>query len=157
MHGNTMAKTIKKCVRANGSYQDIATYEADYIADINAKQPEKYVIGGEFDRKRKKLGISVLETYELPLVMKAVLNYSEHDKETYFLFHTKLPSDKVNLKERRQKMIKKLSEIEKGILSASKFYEKNGHWPWHVEAFMGQNKKPGEEEKIYLSVEEAIK
>lgn len=157
MHKATRAKCIKGIVRANGTYVDFATYEADQIADINEKQSRGYVTGGNLDNARDKFGITVLEDYENPLLTKTVLNFSKFDKETYFLMHTKAPSEKRTLGKRRKDMIQRVKDFESGLIKVVDFYNKNGRFPWSIEAFMGQDKREDSKEEIYLNVDKACK
>lgn len=157
MHKSTMAKCIKGIVRANGTYVDFATYEADQIAEINDKQTEGYVTGGNLDNSRDMFGITVLEDYENPLLTKTVLNYSKFKKETYFLMHTKLPSEKRSLGKRRRDMVQRVKDFESGLVKVVDFYNKHGRFPWSIEAFIGQDKREGKIEDIYLDVDKACK
>lgn len=157
MHKATMAKCLKGIVRANGTYVDFATYEADQIAEINEKQTEGYVTSGNLDNARDKFGITVLEDYENPLLTKTVLNFSKFNKETYFLMHTKAPSEKRPLIKRRKDMVQRVEEFETGLIKVVEFYNKHGRFPWSIEAFIGQDKREKTKEKIYLDVKTACK
>jgi hypothetical protein len=153
MHGNTKAKVIRDVVRNqkknNGVavHSDIVTYTAPDVNEF-VEQKTDYVTGGEFDKKRKSFGWSVLEGYEYEYVMNSARKFSENGTTSYFICHTKSPTEAYPLKERREKMMKKFSKIETALLDVMSYYEKNKTFPWKVEGFLPQDVKAGEENFI---------
>jgi len=153
MHGNTKAKVIRDVVRNqkknNGVavHSDIVTYTAPDVNEF-VDQKTDYVTGGEFDKKRKSFGWSVLEGYEYEYVMNSARKFSENGTTSYFICHTKSPTEVYPLKERREKMMKKFSKIETALLDVMSYYEKNKTFPWKVEGFLPQDVKAGEENFI---------
>ena len=49
-------------------------------------------------------------------------------------------------------MLQEIKTLENAIEKAVKYKEKNKKWPWHIEAFLGQNVK--DKEKNFLSINE---
>tara|TARA_Y100000389_G_C17366688_1_gene466689 strand:- start:78 stop:1061 length:984 start_codon:yes stop_codon:yes gene_type:complete len=140
LHHTTFKKVVLATVRKNGAYQDIRTFPA---ADLpgHIQKNSDYEIGGVYDDKRKKFGWSVLEGYEFEYFTNALRRFDETDKGSYFLMHTKAPTEKRNLKTRRISMTKSLEQLQRGIEKAYEYKEKHGEWPWSVEAFLGQDIK----------------
>ena len=153
MHGNTKGKVISDIIRNqkknNGVlvYSDIVNYTAPDVDDF-IDQKTDYVTRGEFDKKRKSFGWSVLEGYEYEYVMNAARKYSETGSNSYFICHTKSPTEKYPLKEKREKMMNKFSKIETALLDVMSYYEKNKTFPWKVEGFLPQDVKSGEKDFI---------
>jgi hypothetical protein len=152
MHHNTKAKVVRDVVRnmqKNGVsvYSDIVTYTA---SDVNGFVQKKtnYVTQGEFDKKRNSYGWSVLEGYEYEYVMSAAKKFSETGSPSYFICHTKSPTEKYPLDEKREKMMMQFQKLETALLDVMKYYEENKSFPWKVEGFLPQDVKAGEETLI---------
>jgi hypothetical protein len=146
LNGNTFKKVVLSTVRKNGAYQDIRTFPSSDIPafmEKNIKQGEKYpyVCGGSHDVKRDKFGWSVLEGYEYEYLTNALKRLDETDKASYFILHTKAPTEKRGLDTRRKDMKKSFEQLERGIEKAYKYKKKHGEWPWNIEAFLGQDVK----------------
>jgi len=154
LHSSTMAKVIRGAVATNGAYQDIKTYPSEQLSEFLASNPENqnYAWGGEFDAERDKFGWTVLEGYENEYVTNALKRLDETGKGSYFIMHTKAPTEKRGLKLRRKSQIGAVTQLERGIEKAYKFREKNGEWPWNIEAFLAQDVK--NKEKTFLTKEE---
>ena len=144
LHHTTFKKVVLATVRKNGAYQDIRTFPAADLP-IHIQSKSDYEIGGEYDNQRQKFGWSVLEGYEYEYLTNALKRFDETDKGSYFLMHTKAPTEKRNLKTRRLSMKKALEQLERGIEKAYKYKVKNGQWPWSIEAFLGQDVKNKED------------
>ena len=126
---------------SNGAYQDVRTFPSSDIPSFmekNIKQGEKhpYVCGGSHDVKRDKFGWSVLEGYEYEYLTNALKRLDETDKASYFILHTKAPTEKRGLDTRRKDMKKSFEQLERGIEKAYKYKKEHGNWPWNIEAFL---------------------
>ena len=156
LHSSTLAKVINQTVNRNGSYRDIKTYPAEQLVSLLSSNPEKrnYAYGGNYDPIRDKFGWTVLEGYEYEYVTNALKKLDETGKGSYFLCHTKAPTEKKNLKTRRVSQINAISQLERGIEKAYKYKKEHGEWPWNIETFLGQDVK--NKEKQFLTTQEAI-
>lgn len=154
LHSATLAKVVRQTVTRNGAYQDIKTYPAEQLVSLLQTNPEKrdYFWGGNYDYERKMFGWTVLEGYEYEYITNALKKLDETDKGSYFICHTKAPTDKKDLKTRRKSQIDAFAQLERGIEKACKFKKKHGKWPWHIETFLGQDIK--NKEKQFLPIEE---
>jgi hypothetical protein len=146
----TKAKIVRQAVRLSGAYQDVVTYTADdafaWIADNT-----DYSVAGNYDAKRKKYGWTVLETYEYEYVMNAIRKFAETGRESYFICHTKAPTEKRNLSTRRKDIVEEFDYLSNCLIEVFKFYEKNGRFPWGSEGYLPQDHKAKEEKFIPLT------
>lgn len=143
MHGNKRNSIVLKTMRKCGTYQDIVTYTAkDTFRWINSKSD--YVIGGNYDGKRNKYGWTVLEGYQYEYIMNATRKYAETGKESYFVCHTKAPTEKMDLDAKRINMQKVFQSLEADLIEVVKYYNENKKFPWSNEGFLPQNKKINE-------------
>jgi len=154
MHGNTKAKVVRDVIRnmqKNGVavYSDTVTYTARDVNNFVQKKTN-YVTSGEFDKKRKSFGWSVLEGYEYEYVMNAARKFSETGTTSYFICHTKSPTESFPLKEKRDKMINNFQKLETALLDVMKYYEKHQTFPWQVVGFLPQDVKAGEQDLIVV-------
>lgn len=154
IHPSTFKKVVSAAVNANGSYSDIRTWPADQLRNFIEKDFDRkgYVCLGKFDSEREKYGFTVLEGYEYEYLTNALKKFNETDKGSYFICHTKAPTEDRNLETRRNEMLQEIKTLENAIEKAVKYKEKNKKWPWHIEAFLGQNVK--DKEKNFLSINE---
>jgi len=154
IHPSTFKKVVSAAVNANGSYSDIRTWPAHQLRNFIENDFDKkgYVCLGKFDSQREKYGFTVLEGYEHEYLTNALKRFNETDKCSYFICHTKAPTEDRNLETRRKEMLQELKTLENAIEKAVKYKEKNKKWPWHIEAFLGQNVK--DKEKNFLSINE---
>lgn len=140
---NTKGSIVLSVIRACGTYQDVVTYTSkDAFAWIS--ENTDYVVAGNLDRKRNKIGWTVLEGYQQEYVMNAVRKFSSMNKESYFVCHTKAPTDKMDLYAKRDNMLDTFNEIETDLVKVIAFYNKNGRFPWNVEGFLPQDHKANE-------------
>jgi len=148
-HGNARNAIVKRVLRNRGVYQDIVTYTAKdafkWISDNT-----DYTVAGTLDRKRDKYGWTVLEGYQYEYVMNAVRKYAETGKESYFVCHTKAPTEKMDLDAKRINMNQVFEQLESDLVETVKFYNKHGRFPWQNEGFMAQNHKTNEKGMIKL-------
>jgi len=154
MHGNTKSKVIRDVIRnmqKNGVavYSDTVTYTALDVNNFIQKETD-YVTSGEFDKERKSFGWSVLEGYEYEYVMSAAKKFSETGSTSYFICHTKSPTEKYPIKEKRDKMINQFQKLETALLDVMKYYLEHKTFPWKVEGFLPQDKLAGEEDLILV-------
>jgi len=148
-HYQTKAKIVRQAVRLSGAYQDVVTYTAqdafDWIADNTT-----YAVAGEFDSKRKKFGWTVLEGYENEYLVSAMNKFAESGRESYFICHTKAPTDKMTLKDKRKRIIDNFEKLEDNLIQVFEYYKETGKFPWNVEGFMPQDHKS--DEKTFITV-----
>jgi hypothetical protein len=143
----TKAKIVRQAVRLAGAYQAVVTYTAsDAFRWID--QNTDYTVAGEYDSKRKKFGWTVLEGYEKEYVMSAAKKFAESGKPSYFVCHTKPPTEKNDLNDKRKNMMDSFEQIEQSLIEVFNFYEKNGKFPWRVEGFLPQDHKANEKSFI---------
>mgnify|MGYP003652461860 CR=1 FL=1 len=153
LHGATRKKVVLSAVRKNGAHQDIRTFPSDDLQSFIDKNSD-YSHGGQHDTDRDKFGWTILEGYEYEYISNALKKVADTDKGSYFLMHTKAPTENRDLKSRRKAMLAAIKQLESGIEKAAKIKAETGNWPWHIEAFMGQDVKNSE--KSFLSVSEAV-
>jgi hypothetical protein len=125
----------------------VVTYTATDVNDFISKTT-KYVVSGNYDHNLQMNGWSVLEGYEYEMMMNAIKKFGESGNESYFTLHTKSPTEKYGVVERRNKMIETFQNLEDSLLKVFDYYEKNGKFPWHIEGFLPQDVKSGESEYI---------
>jgi len=148
-HGNTRNGIVKRVLRNRGIYQDVVTYTAKdafkWISDNT-----DYTVAGELDRKRNQYGWTVLEGYQQEYVMNAIRKFAETGKESYFVCHTKAPTDKMDLDAKRVNMNDVFEQIEFDLAETIKFYNETGRFPWHSKGFMAQNHQTNEKGMITI-------
>lgn len=140
---------VNKIVASCGIYQDIVTYTQKDVERFVSDKTD-YVGSGRLDRKRKKIGWTVKEGYEQEYVMNGIRKYAETDKESYFLCHTKSPTEKMNLKAKRESMIETFDTLSNALVKTFEFWQKNGRLPFSVEAFLPQDHKANEKTVIKI-------
>jgi hypothetical protein len=145
----TKAKIVRMAVRASGAHQDVVTYTADDAFKWIAKETD-FVVAGEFDNKRKKYGWTVLEGYEYEYVVSAAKKFAESGKGSYFVCHTKPPTEKKDVNDKREGMLKAFNQLDNALLEVFDYYKKNNKFPWNVEGFLPADKKLGEDELIRI-------
>jgi hypothetical protein len=148
-HWQTQAKIIRQAVRLSGAYQEVVTYTADDAFKWIA-QNTNYAVAGEYDSKRRNFGYTVLEGYEKEYVMSASKKFAESGKQSYFICHTKPPTEKNGLSDKRNNMLQSFDDIEQSLVEVFNYYQKNGKFPWRVEGFLPQDHKANE--KAFIPV-----
>lgn len=147
VHHNTKAKIVRQVIRNCGAYQDVVTYTSnDAFKWIEEKTD--FTVAGTLDSNRKKFGWTVLEGYEYEYIMNAARKFAESNKESYFICHTKAPTEKMPLDAKRNKMVHAFSELETALKEVFEFYRETGRFPWKVEGFLPQNHKTNEDSLI---------
>ena len=140
MHYQTRRKIVRTVVSQCGAYQDVVTYTPhDLVRWINTYTDRK--VGGEYDNKRKQHGWSVKEGYEYEYIMNAARKFYETGKESYFICHTKPPTEMESLYDKRAKILSKFEELEEALVEVFEFYQKNEKFPWKTVAFMPADKE----------------
>lgn len=146
-HWQTKAKIVRQAVRLSGAYQEVVTYTAkDAFKWLEQNTTYKYA--GEYDNRRKKFGWTVLEGYEYEYVVNAIKKYANEDRESYFICHTKPPTEDSPLEYRREDMLETFENLEESLKKVFEFYQENGRLPWKVEGFMPQDHKNKEDKFI---------
>jgi hypothetical protein len=100
-----------------------------------------YSYSGEYDAKRQKYGWTVLEGYEYEYLVSAMKKYSETDRESYFVCHTRAPTEKNTLEDKREGMLNSFESLEDNLKKVFEYYQLNGKFPWNVEGFLPQDHK----------------
>ena len=140
---------VNKIAAARGLYQDIVTYTQEDVKRFISDNTD-YVGSGHLDRKRKKIGWTVKEGYEPEYVMSGLRKYAETGKESYFLCHTKSPTERMNLKAKRESMLETFDTLSSALVKTFEFWQKNGRLPFSVEAFLPQDHKSNEKTVIKI-------
>lgn len=144
MHFQTKGKVVRSVVSACGAYQDVVTYTPRDLENwVSTYTSLK--LSGDYDRSRKQHGWSVKEGYEYEYVMNATRKFAETGKESYFLCHTKSPTETEDLNTKRTKMLMKFQDLESSLLEVFEYYQKNGKFPWSVIGFVPADKKNKED------------
>ena len=143
LHYQTKKSVVSQTVQANGAYQDIRTWPFEEIVKFITKDVNEYKLSGNYDNARKAFGFSVLEGYEHEFFTTSLQKFRETDGVTpsYFICHTKAPTEKRDLETRRNKMVDNLKEYEEAIEMACAYKAEHGEYPWRVEAFLPQDNK----------------
>lgn len=146
-HYQTKAKIVRQAVRLSGAYQDVVTYTANdafkWIADNTT-----YSVAGNADSKRKKFGWTVLEGYEYEYLVSAMRKFAESGRESYFICHTKSPTEQMTLEDKRDRMLRNFEELEDNLVQVFEYYKETGKFPWKVEGFLPQDHKNNEKDFI---------
>jgi hypothetical protein len=137
-HHQTKGSIVRRVIRQCGAYQDVVTYTA---ADTFKwlRENTDYTYAGEYDKKRRKYGWTVLEGYEYEYVINATRKFAETGKESYFVCHTKPPTEKYGLDEKRLKMKEAFNSLEDSLVEVFNFYQETGRFPWNTEGYLPQN------------------
>lgn len=148
-HHQTKGSIVRRVIRQCGAYQDVVTYTA---ADTFKwlRENTDYTYAGEYDKKRKKYGWTVLEGYEYEYVINAVRKFAETGKESYFVCHTKAPTERYGLDEKRLKMKEAFNSLEDALVEVFNFYQETGRFPWDTEGYLPQNHLTKEDEIIKI-------
>lgn len=156
LHHSTKKKVVSQCVQRNGAYADIKVWPFEQLKITLEGDKNEYKHSGVYDNKRKAFGFSVLEGYEHEFFTTALRKLVEtNGTPSYFICHTKAPTEKRDLKTRRKEMVNNLETYEQAIEMACAYKKKYGDYPWRVEAFLKQDIKNNE--KDFLSIDEATK
>ena len=140
MHHTTKGAVVTRVMAKMNTYRRIVTYTAKGAVEWMRKYTD-YPIekGGDYDSKRKKHVWSLLEGYEYEQLFNAMKKYSETGKGSYFVCRTKSPTEKEDLYAKRNGMLNTIEQLENCLLDTYKFYQDNGKFPWHAEAFIPQD------------------
>jgi hypothetical protein len=146
MHYNTRGKVIRQVMDKVGTYRQVVTYTAQDAYKWIHKNTD-YAYAGELDLNRKKFGWTVLEGYEYEFLVSAMKKYRESGKESYFILHTKAPTAKNTLDDKREKMIDSFYQLEDSLKEVFNYYQENKKFPWTIEAFMPQDQSSEDPKK----------
>ena len=153
LHKGTFQKVVSSVVRQNGAYQDFRTFPMESLKKFIEGHSD-YSYGGDYDTERNEFGFTVKEGYEDEYLSNALKRLAVSDKGSYFICHTKAPTEQRDVNTRRSDMVKTFEQLEQGIEKAVEIKKTTGQWPWRIEKFLGQDVK--NKEKNFLSVDEAI-
>ena len=146
IHGNTRNKAIAMALRETGAYQDYHIYTPQDVKDWTSVNG--FVTSGKLDQNRNQSGWSVKEGYEYEFLMSAIKKYSEEELESYFVCHTKAPTESKSLEDKRDGMNSQFRKLEKALDDVFKYKEKNGKYPWYVMGFLPQDNGKKEKDLI---------
>lgn len=154
MHYQTKCKVVREVTRSlqkNGIivYNDILTYTATDVKDF-LNQTTDLVNEGNYDMARDEYGWSVLEGYEYEFLMSSARKFAETQKKSYLSLHTKPPTEKYSVYDRRSNMTRKFEYLEDCLLKCFAYYQQNGKFPWYIKGFLPQVVSDGEKEYIDL-------
>jgi len=150
IHHSTKSAAIRKAIRMTGAYQDFITYTFQDVVEFLGLHSNydddrpMYSYKGMIDTSRDAHGWSVLEGYESEFLMNAINSFNDTGKESYFICHTKSPTEERDLYEKRNKMKDTFSELENALDKVLQYRQEKGRYPWQVEAFLPQNNLEGE-------------
>jgi hypothetical protein len=145
----TKAKIVRQAVNLTGAYQDVVTYTASDAfkwLDDNTS----FTYAGNYDANNRAYGWTVLEGYEQEYIMNAIKKYAETGRESYFICHTKPPTEKMDLEDKRASMLQSFKTIENNLKEVIHYYNKNGKFPWQTKGFLPQDHKA--EEKYFIEI-----
>lgn len=146
IHGNTINKAIQMAIRDTGGYQDYHIYTPEDIENFVKKH--NYVMGGKRDKIRDQAGWTVKEGYEYEYLMNAIKKFSTEQLESYFICHTKSPTERNSLDDKREGMLEEFNVLEKALVKVFDYYKENKSFPWRVEGFLPQDNNRGEREIV---------
>lgn len=150
MHHNTRGKAAAQVMSKLGTYQRVVTYTSDN-ANSWIKEYTDYTNKGNFDAKRQANGWSLYEGYEYELLFNAMKSLLNTTRESYFVCRTKAPTEDRDLNTRRDDMKDTIKDLESALLETFKFYEKNGRFPWRIEAWYPQDTEKEPKDKPVFS------
>ena len=154
----TKNSAVRKAIRLNGAYSKYKTYDYQDVKDYLDKDDNydadttKYSYGGAIDTERNEIGYSVKEGQIYEYVMNAARALVRHNKPSYFIGHTGLPTEKNPLNEKREGLYTELNAIETALETSCKFKNEHGVWPWRFETLLPQNYSRDEEESGFISI-----
>jgi len=148
IHGNTINKAIQMAIRDTGGYQDYHIYTPEDIADFTKKHD--YSLGGKKDKNREEAGWTVKEGYEYEYIMNAVKKYSTEGLESYFICHTKSPTERHSLDDKRDGMAEQFESLERSLVKVFEYHQEHGSFPWRIEGFLPQDNNRSERELVTL-------
>ena len=148
-HWQTRAKIVRNVIRACGTSQNIVTYTAKDAFKWIGNNTD-YTVAGKLDSKRKMYGWTVLEGYESEYIMNSIKHYNQSKIPSYFVCHTKPPTEKNDLTEKRNNIQKTFQEWEEALIETFNYFQKTGKFPWNVEGFLPQDHKNKESDFIAL-------
>ena len=154
MHPQTKAKIVRQTMSLAGTYRAIITYTAKDAREWIDTNTD-YTHDGIYDPKRKAFGWSVKEGYDYDAIVNAIKKYSLEGKESYFVLHTKSPTAKSTIHDKRESLMSAFTAWETYLVDVVEYYNENGHFPWHVEAFLPQDQE-NEDSKELVSVDDYI-
>lgn len=146
IHGNTINKAIQMAIRDTGGYQDYHIYTPKDIEDFT--KTKGYTMSGKKDKLRGEAGWTVKEGYEYEYIMNAIKKYSSDDLESYFICHTKSPTERNSLDDKRDGMVEEFEYLEKALVKVFDYYKENNTFPWRIEGFLPQDNNRSEREII---------
>lgn len=154
-HHLTKAKIVRDIVRnlqKSGMYvySDTITYTPADVTNFLVTQTDLKNFG-EFDFVRNRFGWSVLEGYENELLSNAIKRFGDTNKGSYFVLHTKSPTETSSVQERRSKMVNNFKTMEKNLLKVFQYYQEHNEFPWNIEGFLPQDIAGGEKQFIALN------
>jgi hypothetical protein len=135
----TRGQIVSAILQSQGISQSVTTFTSTGAATW-IKKNTAFTNAGKIDKKLNKHGWTVKEGYEDEFILNAIKKYAQTGRESYFVCHTKAPTETMTLADRRGKMIDTFETLEDIMLfSVVEFYNKNKRFPWQVEGFMSQD------------------
>lgn len=135
----TRGQIVSAILQSNGISQSVTTFTTAGASSW-IKKNTTFTNSGKIDKKLNQHGWTVKEGYEYEFVMSAMKKFASTGKESYFVCHTKPPTETMTLDDKREKMLDTFATLEDAILVAAvEFYNENKRFPWQVKGFFPQN------------------
>jgi hypothetical protein len=133
-----MNRVVQQVMEALNTPQPFILYTSTpKIQDwLNNHCSDSYAIEGEYDNKRKMVGVHIKEGYQYRAVIAAIQRYSKTGEKTYVIGHFSAPTKKATLNAKRKQFIQEFNNIR----TALQFCGLN-IWPIEVMGFLPQDKE----------------
>lgn len=135
---NIRGQIVSAVLQSHGISQSVTTFTTTG-ASTWIKTNTQFTNAGKIDKKLNKHGWTVKEGYEYEFIMSAIKKFAQTGKESYFVCHTKAPTETMSLDDKRDKMKETFETLEDSLISVVEFYNVNKRFPWQVKGFMPQN------------------
>ena len=96
---------------------------------------DSYSIEGEYDDRRKMVGVHIKEGYQYRAVIAAIERYAKTGNKTYVIGHFSAPTKKATLESKRKQFIKEFDDIKDALEHCGLTT-----WPIEVMGFLPQDK-----------------
>ena len=133
----TIEGGIRKALKLNGVPTDVNVLDDKEKTEF-VHTNGNYKLKGNEDNNRNAYGWDCLEGYEDRKVAKAIKQFRDKGKPSYFLCQVQVPTGNDTVEDKRDTMSEKFSEIEKDILYAADAI-RAGQKPFWVEKFFPQD------------------
>lgn len=133
-----LEKLVKNICNRFHIPQKIINYTESDLKNFLEKSETKYVIGGQYDKKRRCYGYNAPSGYEQQRILFAFSKYYKTRKPSTILLHTENIKKKT-VEEARKIQIKSVNVFFKILDSVFKYKLKTGKYPVKFPAFLPSN------------------